>query len=84
MTRIEFGVEANVIIVDVFIKNGERRKIVRLALDTGATYTMIPWEVADSLGLEPELTRERIETVTASGVEVVPVVELPLIAVGSS
>ncbi|MCH8067935.1 MAG: retroviral-like aspartic protease family protein [Candidatus Marinimicrobia bacterium] len=84
MAKVRFGRDANIILVDVFIKNLNRQKIVRMALDTGATYTMIPWEVADSLGLQPELTREKIETVTASGVEMVPIVDLPVVAVGSS
>ena len=45
-----------------------------MALDTGATYTMIPWKTAELLGLEPELSKERIEIITASGVEKAPLV----------
>ncbi len=47
-----------------------------MALDTGATYTMIPWKVATVLGLKPELSKERIEITTASGSEMVPLVNL--------
>jgi len=47
-----------------------------MALDTGATYMMIPWEIAEVLGYEPALSRERIDMVTASGVEKVPLVVL--------
>ena len=47
-----------------------------MALDTGATYTMIPWKTAEILGLEPELCKERIEIITASGVEKAPLVIL--------
>lgn len=37
---------------------------------------MIPWKTAEILGLEPELSKERIEIITASGVEKVPLVTL--------
>jgi len=46
----------------------------KLALDTGATYVMIPWEIAGALGLEPELSKERVDIITASGIERVPLV----------
>ncbi|MBU1486530.1 retropepsin-like domain-containing protein [bacterium] len=52
-----------------------------MALDTGATYTMIPWETAEILGLEPELSKERIEIITASGVEKAPLVTLKYMVV---
>ena len=54
-----------------------------MALDTGATYTMIPWKTAEILGLEPELSKERIEIITASGVEKAPLVTLKsMVALG--
>ncbi len=37
---------------------------------------MIPWKTAEILGLEPDLSKERIEIITASGVEKVPLVTL--------
>ena len=84
MVKIKFDSDSNVIIVDVDIKNKERQKKIRMALDTGATYVMIPWEVSESLGLEPEVSKERIEIIAASGVGKVPLVELPLISVGKT
>lgn len=56
-------------------QDGEKAKIT-MALDTGATYTMIPWEVAEVLGYTPELSKERIEMVTASGVERAPLLTI--------
>ena len=40
---------------------------------------MISWGIAEKLGLEPELSKERVEIVTASGIERVPLVEIPMI-----
>lgn len=48
----------------------------KLALDTGATYCMIPWEIAETLGIRPELSKETVNIITASGVEKSPLVIL--------
>ena len=54
---------------------------LKLALDTGSTYIMIPREIAEVLGLEPELSKERIDIVTASGIETAPLVTIKSITV---
>ncbi len=46
--------------------------IVRLALDTGATASMINWDVAVLLGYDPASSKERIQVTTGSGVEFAP------------
>ena len=46
--------------------------IVRLALDTGATGSMINWDVAVLLGYDPASAKERIQVTTGSGVEFAP------------
>jgi len=81
MARIDFNQEFNVIIVDVEIKDSDKTVRTKMALDTGATYVMITWEIAQSLGLRPELSNETIEIITASGVEKVPAVILRSITV---
>ncbi|MFH1562227.1 MAG: retropepsin-like aspartic protease [Nitrospirota bacterium] len=42
---------------------------------------MISWETAEVLGINPELSRERIEIVTASGIEKAPLVILKSVTV---
>ena len=37
---------------------------------------MIPWRLAKALGLKPEISEEKVETVTASGTEIAPLVTL--------
>lgn len=54
----------------------EQRRRLRLVLDTGATYTMIPWEIARALGYHPERSRRQIQLLTASGVVYAPLVTL--------
>ena len=46
--------------------------IVRLALDTGATGSMINWDVAVLLGYDPASVEERTQVTTGSGVEFAP------------
>lgn len=46
------------------------------ALDTGATYTVIPHQVALRLGYGPESIEERVTITTASSVEEAPLVTI--------
>lgn len=71
-----FNKEKNIIVLPVEIIIGEKTVRVTLALDTGASYIMIPWEIAESLGFRPELSKETTEVITASGIEKVPIVYL--------
>ncbi len=77
MVSLRFDKEASVILVQVKLKSGDIILEPVMALDTGATYVMVSWDIAEKLSLKPELSRERIETVTASGVEKSPLIELP-------
>jgi predicted aspartyl protease len=37
---------------------------------------MIPWEIAEALGYKPEISKEKVTLITASGVESAPVIEV--------
>ena len=60
MGKTSFDPQSPVITVDITLesKGGAKRRI-RVALDTGATFTMIPWEVAEALGYKPEISKEK-------------------------
>ena len=82
MAKFRFDTKAPIIILTILLEGQSRSKQkIKVALDTGATYTMIPWVTAEILGLEPELSKERIEIITASGVEKAPLVTLRSIVV---
>jgi len=79
---MSFNTKAPVIMLTILLEGkGNSKQKIRMALDTGATYTMVPWKTAEILGLEPELSKERIEIITASGVEKTPLVTLKSIVV---
>lgn len=42
---------------------------------------MIPWQIANALGYTPEVSKFRVDIVTASGVERVPVIKLDSVTV---
>lgn len=52
-----------------------------MALDTGATYLMLPWDVAEVLGYDPARVREKVSITTASGMEIVPLLSLEKVKV---
>lgn len=81
MGKLNFDKESNVIIVYVEIRVGDKIVRPKMALDTGATYTMIPWEIAEALGLQPEISKEKIEMITASGIEKAPIITLEKVSV---
>lgn len=46
--------------------------IVHLALDTGATGTLVNWDVVIFIGYDPAIVKERVQVTTGSGVEFAP------------
>ncbi|MBU2496750.1 MAG: retroviral-like aspartic protease family protein [Nanoarchaeota archaeon] len=80
MVKHKFNSEDPVIVLYVELE-GKIKVRPKMALDTGATYTMIPWEIAEALGLKPELSKEKVDIITASGVEKAPLVILTSVSV---
>ena len=76
MVRYNFDARSPVIAVDVLIENKNIKKKVKMALDTGATYVLISWDVAEALNLEPAFSEKRIDIITASGVEKAPLLNV--------
>jgi hypothetical protein len=50
--------------------------VLRLALDTGATGTMVNIGPLATVGYDPSLTPERVQVTTGSGVEFVPLITI--------
>jgi clan AA aspartic protease (TIGR02281 family) len=77
MAKIKFDRQSPVIAIDITLESeGGIKRRIRVALDTGATYTMIPWEIAEALGYKPEMSKEKVTLITASGVETAPLIEI--------
>jgi len=59
MGIIRFDPQGSIIPAEVELE-GRIRQILLMAVDTGATYLMIPWRVAEALGHDPASARERV------------------------
>lgn len=55
----KFDPDSPVIILYVKLAYEQTRRI-SMALDTGATYTMVPWEIVEALGYEPAYSKRKI------------------------
>jgi predicted aspartyl protease len=77
MSKTTFDPKSPIIELDIILygEGGTKRRI-KAALDTGATYTMIPWDIAEARDYKPEISKEKVTLITASGVETAPVVEI--------
>ncbi len=67
--------------VEVEIFHRAKSRIVRMALDTGATYLLVPWQVVEALGYAPATARQNISITTASGTEIAPLLQLDRVKV---
>jgi len=70
--KITFDPTQGLIVIPTRLHGLHIDTIVRLALDTGATSSMINWDVAVLLGYDPASSKERIQVTTGSGVEFAP------------
>lgn len=75
-----FDPQQGLVIVRTELNGPSGRAMLRLALDTGATTTLVNAAMLVSIGYDPALTTERSEVTTGSGVEFAPVIEVSRIA----
>lgn len=68
--------ETKLVVVETELFGQKKSRILKMALDTGATYTMIPWVVAEVLGYDPAISRRKVKLTTASGAERAPMITL--------
>ena len=77
MGRQRFEPRSHIVVVEVKIEGQEKRwTSLRMALDTGASLTVIPWSAAETLGLDPARGRRRVRFMTGNGMEAAPVLTI--------
>ena len=80
---IPFDPLQGLIVVPAELWGRTGRAVVRLALDTGATSTIVNVGILVAIGCDPALVPDRIQVTTGSGVEFVPRVTLhSIVALG--
>lgn len=70
--KIKFDPTQGLIVIPTRLYGLYADTIVRMALDTGETSSLINWDVAILLGYDPASSKERIQVTTGSGVEFAP------------
>lgn len=73
---LDFNANEGLIIIPTRLWGPSGDTVIRLALDTGATGSMVNWDLVVLLGYDPAATPNRIQMTTGSGVEFVPVVSI--------
>ncbi|MDI6707954.1 MAG: retropepsin-like aspartic protease [Candidatus Thermoplasmatota archaeon] len=73
--------EAPAILVSAKLIGPSGECALEMAFDTGATYIMVPWYVAEKLGYDPAVSRERVPLMTASTMEVAPLINVESVKV---
>jgi predicted aspartyl protease len=71
-----FNPHEGLIIVPVHVAGPNRAWTLRLALDTGATSTLISGDLLEGLGYDPSAADEFTDVTTASGVELAPIIHV--------
>lgn len=87
MQRIRFQPVSNLILIPVKVMgiDGNSFRDIEVALDTGATTTLIPIYVVSALGYNVSNPKSIVEVITGGGVEEAPVIEIKgLTAIGQT
>ncbi len=58
------------------VKGPEGTMVMRLLVDTGSTYTILPVKVFESIGCSPAESREHVKIITGSGTIIASQVDL--------
>lgn len=81
MARREYKFEKdNLIILNVVIE-GEGKVTIRMAIDTGATYSLVPWKIIQAIGLDSKEVEKHVFITTASTTEEVPLIDIPSVSI---
>jgi len=79
-----FDPQSGLVVVPAAVEGPSGSAVLRLALDTGATGTLINTGMLVALGYDPALSLDRFQVTTGSGVEFVPKITLQrLVALGN-
>jgi predicted aspartyl protease len=71
-----FDPRQGLVVVHAELEGPTGSAVLRLALDTGATGTVVSVGMLVALGYDPALTPERVQITTGSGVEFAPCITL--------
>ncbi len=77
MNHFKLDASHGIILCRAKLSRGRQSIFLKLAVDTGASLTMVSVEAALALRIDPSKSKKHIEITTANGVVFVPVVRIP-------
>ncbi len=77
MNKHGLDIKHGIILCKAKLVNHTIGTVCKLAVDTGASFTMISLETALSIGIDPSRSSRHIEITTANGIILVPLVTIP-------
>ena len=66
----------NLLLTRAAVGDNDGVRVVKLLIDTGSSYTILPFEILEAIGSSPSLARERVGISTASGYIIAPAVRV--------
>ena len=76
MTRYTLEHVGDLLLTKAAISGPAGVKVVRLLVDTGSVYTILPVEVVESIGCSPAASPKHIRLITGSGYLIAPKVQV--------
>lgn len=77
MNKFRFNPNAGIILCKTKLQNKKQNIFLKLAVDTGASITMISIESALAIGIDPFKATRHIEITTTNGVILTPIITIP-------
>ncbi len=71
-----FNAQQGLVVVHAVLSGPLGDIVLRLALDTGATATMVNAALLTAIGYDPSVAPDRVQVTTGSGVEYVPRIQI--------
>jgi predicted aspartyl protease len=75
MTRYSLIRVGNLLLTKAAVAGPSGVKVVKLLVDTGSVYTILPVEVLESVGCSPAVSTDHVRLITGSGYLIVPRVQ---------
>ena len=77
MRKFKLDTTYGIILCKAKLANKKQSIFIKLAVDTGASFTMISIETALAIGIDPSKSVRHIEITTANGIILAPIVKIP-------
>lgn len=79
MPKFRLKTRSGIIVLNVLLEGKRDSRIIRMLLDTGASISTIPKQLAMAIGSDPSKPKKRIQRISVGGRKSVPVVVVPMV-----